>query len=210
MIGGVPLWQILIPTIVTRRHWLKRLMDHLQPQLVPGVEVVTMEDDGERSIGAKRQQMVNEATARYVCFFDDDDLPSADYVARILPVLTMQDAPDVVGFRLRYFEDGKPKALAVHSYNAREIPVTLPNRGMARYERLPNHLNPVRLEIAQALGFRDLNCGEDGDYAKRMSQLRPRPREFFVDAHVYDYLYRHPRTRAGEVTNELRAGKRRR
>lgn len=208
--SGRPDWQILIPTIVTRRHWLARLMGHLKPQLVDGVEVVTLEDNGDRSIGAKRDQMVREATGRYVCFFDDDDLPAPDYVSRILPVLMTEDPPDVVGFRLRYFENEKPKALAVHSYNARAILVQLPERGMSRYDRLPNHLNPVRLEIAQALGFRDENCGEDGDYAKRMAQLRPRPRELFIDAYVYDYLYRQPKTRAGEVTNELRTGRRKR
>ncbi len=208
MSEGRPVWQILIVTLATRRQWLKRLMEHLQRQLVAGVEIVTLEDNGDRTIGAKRQQMVNEATARYVNFFDDDDLPAPDYVARILPVLQPEDAPDVVGFRLRYFDDGKLNGIAVHSYNARDIPVQLPERGMRRMERLPNHLNPVRVEIAQALGFRDQNIGEDGDYAKRMAQFRPRPRECFLDFNAYDYLYR--RKRPGEVTNELRAGQRKR
>lgn len=167
-----------------------------------------MEDDGERTIGLKRQMMLEQATARYVCFFDDDDLPAPDYVARIHEVLISDDPPEVVGFRLRYFEDGTLSGLAVHSYDAANIPVQLPSRGIRRHNRLPNHLNPVLRELALAVGYKtDRNTGEDGDYAQRLAQLRPRPRETFLDWHAYDYLYR--RKRPGEVTNELRTGKRR-
>jgi hypothetical protein len=201
------LWQILILTIPSRAEFLKTLMERLQPQLVPGVEVVTALDDGDVTIGAKRQSLIENATARYVCFVDDDDLVAPDYVARVMNIINRDDAPDVVGFKLRHYIDGKLAGIAVHSYGAAGIAIQVPHRGVRRHERLPNHLNPVRRELALAVGYKDRNTGEDGDFAQRLAKLRPRPREEFVDHHLYEYLYRS--RRPGEVTNELRTAKRR-
>lgn len=168
------------------------------------VQVLTLADAGEWSIGAKRQALLLDATARYVSFVDDDDDVSPEYVPEILAALSGADAPDIVGFRLRYVEDGEWRGAAVHSYAAATI-ATPAVRGVKRMERLPNHLNPVRRELALRVGFKSMNHGEDADYAHRLAAFAPRER--FIDAELYTYLYR--THRQGERTNESRMGGRR-
>ena len=170
----------------------------------PGVQALALEDEGELTIGEKRQSLLASATAEYVCFIDDDDLVSTDYVRRIYAALTATDPPDVVGFRLRYFEGAAMAGVAIHSYRAAEIPAHAPP-GCHRQERIPNHLNPVRRELALRVGYKRLNFGEDADYSKRLSELKPR--EVFIDGYLYDYIFRHPDTRRHERTNEQRTGR---
>lgn len=141
-------------------------------------------------VGGTRQWMIENAPADYVSFVDDDDLVAGDYVARVMKVLDSPDPPDVVGFRLRYFLDGVQAGVAVHSYNAVNISAVLRERSWRKYDRQPNHLNPVRRSIALRVGYKMLDTGEDGDYATRMGKLSPRPREVFIDAYQYDYLDR--------------------
>lgn len=146
-----------------------------------------MPDNGQRTIGDKRQMCLEHATAEFVSFVDDDDLVSPSYVSDALG--SMGDDVDVIGFRLRYFEDGVQSGVAIHSYSAASVRVdfTRAQRGWRRYDRLPNHLNPVRLEIARKAGFPPLRFGEDGAYAKLLKKLKPRER--YIDAPLYDYLY---------------------
>lgn len=206
-----PLWQILCVTLESRRHFLDRLRSRLDPQLTDEVEFVTLEDNGERSICQKRQAMLEAATAPWVCFFDDDDVPGDDYVSRILGVIKA-DACDVVGFKLRYASDGRDRGIAVHSYDAAGIPVGPLPRMVVKMNRLPNHLNPVRREIALQAGFPvhipgKGNVGEDSHYAYALSHLRPRPREHFIDAVLYEYWHRSQSRRPREevdTTNEAR------
>lgn len=201
-----PLWQILIVTLTSRRHWLSRLNDKLRPQLVEGVEILTLEDDGERTIGEKRQALLEQSTAPWVCFFDDDDLPSDDYVSRIVPVLQAGEC-DLVGFNQLQYQDGRLRQIHALSYDQDNLPGGLP-RGVGRGRREPNHLCPVRRELALRVGFpKDRNAGEDSAYAVGLLRLRPQPREHFIPSVLYEYHYRsqarRPRDEV-ETTNEYR------
>lgn len=152
-----------------------------------------MTDAGELSIGVKRQLMLESATAEFLSFVDDDDMVPHDYCERQAAIIFGKNPPDVVGFRLGYVVDDVRSGEAVHSYRAAEIPT--PNLGKGtRFNRLPNHLNPVRRELAIKAGYRDMRTGEDGDYARRLAELKPR--EFFLDAEMYEYLYRTERPEA--------------
>jgi glycosyltransferase involved in cell wall biosynthesis len=181
------------------------LADLIRRLVIPeGVELLILCDNGESTIGAKRQFLLENATAPWVCFFDDDDLPSPDYFRRIMEVIASANPPEVVGFRLRYFEDDIWLGSAIHSYAAPNIDTPNLPAGGQRQERMPNHLNPVRRELALRAGFPvEKNHGEDADYARALARLNPR--ETFIDAFLYDYRYRTKRN--GEVTNEFPEGR---
>lgn len=199
-----PLWQILVPTLDNdrRRNFLERLMSHLRPQLVAGVEVVTLADAGELSIGAKRQAMLENATAEWVSFHDDDDIPGPQHVASVLSAIASD--VDVVGFLLAYYVDGREIGAAVHSYTAEsyQFPAVPRRPRWRRMNRLPNHLNPVRRELALRVGYKPLDSGEDSDYARRLARLVPTPRETFIPEYLYTYDYR--RDRGDELTHAKR------
>lgn len=164
--------------------------------MIPGeVEYLIFSDNGEIPRGPKRQKALEAATADYVSFFDDDDLPSADYVPSVMAAINGDPAPDVIGFKLRYFVDNMECGYAIHSYASESYPPVpapdwiYPRARWQFHPRFPNHLNPVRRELALRAGFHDeLDSGEDSDYMRRLARLKPR--EAFVDRWLYLYLKR--------------------
>jgi hypothetical protein len=88
---GIKKLSILICSLNRRKKYLKRLVDILRSQANRDIEVLCDIDNGEVSIGSKRQKLLNSAVGDYVCFVDDDDLVSEDYVDLILDKITLQE-----------------------------------------------------------------------------------------------------------------------
>jgi glycosyltransferase involved in cell wall biosynthesis len=191
---------ILVCTIDSRAAYLERLMRVLKPQLTDDVELIVDCDNGEISIGAKRNLLVQRgaAVARYLAFIDDDDLVSNDYCGQLLAALTFK--PDCVGFNATRWVDGrlvaKPQVMSLRYPWYRETLV--PGRtDLWRYERPINHLCPIRSELVRSVPFKEINAGEDCDFSNRIRpMLGP---EVFVDHYLYHYLLR--TERPGETTN---------
>ena len=60
--------------------------------------------------------------------------------------------------------------------------------GRRRYFRNPNHLNPVKRELALKVRFPEINHGEDHDYSKA---IHPHLKtEEYIESPIYYYLYR--------------------
>lgn len=197
---------ILICALDCRRALLDRLMKGLQTQLdrAAGVEAIIESDNGAVSIGAKRNALLARATGDYVCFIDDDDTVSDDYLPSILDALGQQ--PDCVGFKSDRYEDGRFVGRCTYSLSVqREREVSIPGECW-QFERWPNHLTPVRRELAIAAGFEDWCYGEDRQYAKclRKAGLTPESREVFIDKVLYHYWLRFEHNRAGEVAHPRR------
>jgi hypothetical protein len=170
---------ILIATIPRRRHYLTRLMERLTPQLTDDVRV-RLDADEHTTIGGKRQRLLSESAERFLAWIDDDDTVSPRYCASILEAIH-RDSPDIVGFQVRKFVDGQLREVQTHSLVAPGI------------KRIPSHLNPVRREVALAVGFRPLAEDEDADYSQRMHAMFGNTlRESYIDEPMYDYLYRSP------------------
>jgi hypothetical protein len=195
---------LLIPTIKSREVLRQRLLDVLYPQINDVheyVELLIDEDDGEVSIGAKRNRLVSRARGQFVAFIDDDDLVDQNYVRRIALSLEYGADVDCVGFKMRRFSNGRDigegiNSLAVGRYFTDKHPAD-PNRTI--YYRTPNHLNPVRREIAKRHPFPNQNFAEDSAYAAAI--LPELKRELFINEYLYFYYYRTPLNRAGERTN---------
>lgn len=175
---------ILICSLESRVDLLGELMTTLSPQLTDDVELLIDADNGEIPIGAKRNCLLNNARGDHVCFVDDDDQIAANYVALILEALAT--GPDCVGFKLAYYVNHRPKGVAIHSLRYERYGQQRTPGGML-YERTPNHLNPIRREIALSVGFPELNHGEDSDFAQRVRPLLET--EVFVDEVLYHYLF---------------------
>lgn len=181
----MPSLSILILSINSRADLLARLLETITPQLTPEVELLTLIDNGEKSIGAKRNELLDKSTGRYVCFVDDDDLVADDFVASITNAIKLD--PDAVGFRLAYSVDGRYQADAIHSIRNRKWETVIRD-GKRVYLRTPNHLNPVRREIALRHRFPELNHGEDREFSQRI--MPDISTEVFIDCVMYQYLYR--------------------
>lgn len=184
---------ILILTLRRRQQFLARLMRCLEPQLCPRVKLYVLDRHEELTIGARRQILLMSVRRKpFLAFIDDDDLVAPTYCADILDAL--KSGPDVVGFRGRYYEDGRHTADTLITTAAKGWREESSPDGRV-FLRTPNHLSPVRRRIAQSIGFISVNRGEDCDYSMRLSQRYPRMRESFVNRHLYHYMFRSPHLR---------------
>jgi hypothetical protein len=71
--------------------------------------------------------------------------------------------------------------------------------GTVLYKRTPNHLNPIKREIATSVPFPEINHGED--WAFMVNVFPMLKSEVFVDEYLYHYYYRMPMAREGERVN---------
>lgn len=173
---------VLIPTMPKRRDMFERMSNEIRSQILKsGQEIEFLADNGEGSVGLKRQRLLEAAQGDYVVFIDDDDRIDPNYLNYIL--VALKQNPDVVGLcgiitidgrHARRFRIGK-------DYKYEE------KKGV--YYRYNNHLCPVKRSIALQVGYKDIGYGEDYDYATRLKDSGLITTEVFIDQNLYFYKY---------------------
>jgi hypothetical protein len=187
---------ICIPTMPHRQVELYRLIDALKLQIKPyegKIHLLTYETpaskNGGPSIGLKRQQMIQQVSTPYLTFIDDDDMPSPSYCDHLMHTATTK--VDAMGFRGLITTNGRNPTEFVHSHRYSWLDSPAYKDGAKVYIRPLNHLNPIRTDIATAIGYHDLPFGEDRDYADRLKASGLVRTEYFVDGEfLYNYIYR--------------------
>ena len=75
---------ICLLSIRTRHEFLRAMLDRLMPQLTGRIELIVLADDGDMSIGAKRQRALEAARGEFFVCIDDDDEINDGYGDSIL------------------------------------------------------------------------------------------------------------------------------
>ena len=158
---GAKRLSLLIPTLNNRSKLCERLTSKIIDQLTTEVEMMLLPDNGEKTIGEKRNALLDAAIGDYVAFIDDDDMISDDYIEQVMTALEGNpDCASLNGFI--YTPEGK-KRLFTHSikhdgwYTKDDVDF-----------RTPNHINAIRRELAVMVGFPELNHGEDHQFSKEI------------------------------------------
>lgn len=198
---------ILICHLKSRAALLERLMARLRPQLkdpecasiisksglppsvsgmdftsIGDVEVLIDADEKEITTGQKRNRLLARATGDYICFVDDDDLVPVDYCKKIIKAINSTNPrPDVIGFEGTLIRKNQPNRRFIHSMKHS----TWFEKDKVYY-RCPNHLNPVKRELALQVMFPDKTIGEDHDYSKNLHPLLKT--EVYVQGSMYEYF----------------------
>jgi glycosyltransferase involved in cell wall biosynthesis len=188
------LFSVLICSLHRRHQMLERLQKCLAPQipLDGSVEVLVDRDNGEVSIGHKRNRLLEKAQGKFIAFVDDDDLVSCDYVYKILEIINNHPQVQVIGMSLIMTTNDTDPEKSFHSIQYRswwDCPDE--ETGRKKYFRNPNHLNPVLRELALKIKFPKSNHGEDHDYSSRLLPLLHC--EFVIKDPIYFYLNRWPK-----------------
>ena len=103
------------------------------------VECLVAIDNREATIGAKRNQLLKDSTGDYVCFIDDDDIVSEEYVERILE--GTHSGADCISFRtIITFNDKNPSVVYNSLQFTESIPIALPC-AVIKHHR---HASPTR------------------------------------------------------------------
>jgi glycosyltransferase involved in cell wall biosynthesis len=147
-------------------------------------EVEILVDIAPRGIittGFKRNDLLRQAKGEYICYVDDDDLVSIDYIKKIL--LAAENDHDCIGMVGILRSTGEPDWTFRHSIT---VDRWCKDRQKKIYFRTPNHLNPVKRRIAYLVGFKDITIGEDRDYSDRLRPLLKT--ETFIEDPIYYYL----------------------
>jgi len=117
-----PKLSILTPTIPGRGNQLAALSEKLAKQIGDlHVEHLAFSDNRKRSIGAKRQALVDIANGDYIAFCDDDDDISDDYVSELLKGI--QTGADVITFQQHAIYNGL-ESTVVFDINNQDGPFT--------------------------------------------------------------------------------------
>jgi len=177
---------ILICTIEGREDSLEELLSRLSPQTTDEVEILIEKDKAQNNISIKRNKLLDRSIGDYVCFVDDDDMVSEDYVSEILKGI--ETKPDVVGFKMVFYVDGVFEKIYNHTRQSLSKSTVYYEDGKKHQFHLIDHLNPVKREHAIKTKFSTtLKRGEDTDYAKRIQMcLRS---EVLIDKVLYMYLF---------------------
>jgi glycosyltransferase involved in cell wall biosynthesis len=177
-----PLLSILIPTLPIRNKLLSVLYIKLNSQRIDGEVEILTNDDTTIQIGEKRNRMLKAARGKYICFVDDDDLVSDNYVSLIIEGLRTD--PDCCSLNGIITTDGRNPKLFKHSV---EYKTLYEKDGI--YYRPVNHLNAVRTSIAREIGFPDWKYSEDTNYAIRMEASGLLKTEWKIEPVIYFYNY---------------------
>ena len=181
------LLSILIPSIPSRfESHLLPLWKELQRQCSESmygsrVEILTLTDNKQRTIGAKRQALLNLAQGKYIAFLDDDDVPNHNYIDRTLPELMMAII-DVITFNQYVSINGEMYPLTFklgHEENEE------PNK--EGFTRPPWHVCLWRREAVQHCTFPNINYGEDWVWAEQANKCAKT--SYHIDEFMMTYVY---------------------
>ncbi len=181
------LLSILTPTLIERRVCFQLLQDKLQRQIREGafsdhIEHLCFEDNRERSIGYKRNVLMDQAKGKFIVFVDDDDDVSDNYVSLICEVISNNPEIDCIGFRGTITFKGRHPHEFVQSLQYHRF-----SRKNGVYYRSLMHINPIRRDIAVQYRFEDISYSEDIDWIMGMIRDKTLSRECFIDQTLYFY-----------------------
>ena len=159
---------ILIPSIPERREQLLSLTGKLYRQILAlqdthpslgSVELIIDDSkkftDGGLSIGEKRNALLQRASGEYLCFLDDDDEPTPNYIEQL--VRMCNEGNDIVTFRCLVKNDHYWSLIDMSLVNEVNEEVN-PNSVI---KRTPWHVCPVKRALIWHIPFTAVNHNED-------------------------------------------------
>lgn len=181
-----PLLTIMLPTTIDRRDVFKLLLDSIQKQISENnyqdeIEVIIDEDNKEKSIGKKRQDLLERANGLYVVGVDSDDSIAETYIKDIMQAIL--EGSDHIGFLEKCNIDGQ-ESLSIFSIRHK---VWDENKDGYDHIRCANPKSVIKREKALLVGFEDSRFGEDRVFSEKVTQLLQT--ETFINKELYFYNY---------------------
>jgi hypothetical protein len=192
-----PLLSILTPAcwnrVVQGSHLHGKIISQRGSQ---HIEHLVLYDNRARSIGMKRQALLESARGDFIAFVDDDDDVSEDYVTRLIEAITQHPEADVITFDQAAIYNGKP--FTVHfQIGAKDEKLVLDGPDHQCITRGPWHVCAWRRTKIRHCQFLDTNYGEDAAWVAQARQHVTRAHH--IDAILHNYRHDARTTLAPEV-----------
>ena len=177
---------ILIPTLFERGDWLGELLNQIYSQaathdLTDRIEVLTLGDNRTRTVGTKRNDLMNLARSDYLTFIDDDDKIDDAYLKSIFAIIDTVPTFDVLTYMMHTtLHDGR---VIFSKYSVQYEVHGL--EGADWWRGKPTHTCIWRADVARKEQFPEINYGEDADWACRVAEHVEE--EYHLDEVLYYY-----------------------
>ena len=165
------LLSVLIPSIPRRIEKLTFLIECLERQDHPQLEVIVMLDNCRRSLGEKRNAMMREAHGKFCAHIDDDEMLSSNYFELLLPEL--QHDVDLVAYDATCSLNGSiPFRVNTGIGFENEQPKSIGENQYSDIKRTPWHWCCWRTELARTCPFPEHHDGAEDAYF--LNQILPK------------------------------------
>jgi len=161
---------ILVPTVPSRLDFFyPRIIKTLLKQVEKhdNVEIIGLFDNKKRTVGEKRQNLLDLAKGEYLVFIDDDDRISEDYIDSILETLNNNPNTDCVVFDCITVVNNSNKETFC-KYGIEFDKAHYINDDKTQWRGKPAHTMVYKSSIAKKHIFNTMkNCEEDIDWVNR-------------------------------------------
>lgn len=183
-----PVLTLAILTIPKRKKSFEELIHQISSQLVDNnldnednpVEVL-YSIDTEKTIGEKRNDLLLEATGKYIAFIDDDDFLHKDYIKKMLEACNKNK--DCVELHVQVVSNDHLNNCIFHYHLSHPLE---PKKLQPDVYIYPiSHLCAIKTRIAKLAKYPHKNVGEDVEYAR---EIHPHLKTMaFTDDVLYYY-----------------------
>ena len=177
---------ILICSVDTeeRQAKLKKLISELNRQISKNfaeevIEIIIDTDNMDKSVGKKRNDLIEKAQGEFICFIDDDDFISENYLSTIL--YHLNPSIDILLIAIEHIENGVNKPKIIPSLYIDNL-----NTGEAVFKTNHFHLCPHKKSIARNVLFEWVNFAEDMLYSQKM--VKHINNYFLISEPIYIYF----------------------
>lgn len=179
-------FSILIPTMKSREELFLQVLSEVKRQISEikstKIEVLYESDNGELTLGAKRNLLISRASGKYCCFVDDDDVISPNFLRSFLPMI--EDDYDCASLVGAYYHKGEFIKLFYHSLDVKEWYET-----DDKFWRSPSPLNMIKTDICRKVQYADIRNTEDHEFSKRLVASGLLKKEYKIpDIPLYHYV----------------------
>jgi len=183
-----PILTIMLPTTVDRRPKFYCLLESILSQVnnygnIGEIEILIDEDEKQKSIGRKRQDLLERATGIFVVGVDSDDDIHNDYIYEIINSIKCNPETDHIGFLENCWIDGQ-ESKSIFSIRHQKWDE---NTDGYDHIRCANPKSVIRRTKALEVGFEDSRYGEDRVFSEKVTPLLTS--EVFIEKELYLYRY---------------------
>jgi glycosyltransferase involved in cell wall biosynthesis len=170
--------------IEERQIKLKKLISELNRQISKNyaeeiIEVIVDTDNMSKSVGQKRNDLIQKAQAEFICFIDDDDFISENYLSSIL--YHLNSGIDILLIGIEHIINGINQTKILPSLYIDNL-----NTGEAVLKTNHFHLCPHKKSIAERVLFDCINFAEDMIYSQKM--VKYINNYFLISTPIYIYF----------------------
>ena len=187
------LFSILILGVPDRINDLSNLINKLEKQindnnLKEQVEILALIDNKNRTVGNKRQSLLDISEGKFVAYIDDDDSVSDNYILEITNAITSNPHVDVVSFnQMTHINNDVPTIVyfGLQYQNTEYYP------GVPVY-RKPFHMCAWNASLAKRVKFKDISLTEDWVWIEEL--CKQAKTETHIDQVLHHYIFQKNKT----------------